>query len=78
MNPRNKRASKFFPSRLKPFLEVVSSAGLPSLPNADPQGQRNRRGKDTIKREQHTFGIWKADASLQESSHFFFKGPGSK
>lgn len=27
--------------------------------------------------KEHTFGIWKAGASLQESSQFFFKGPDS-
>ena len=37
----------------------------------DPQGQGNRRRKDTVQRDQHTFGIWKAYVFFVEVVKFF-------
>ena len=44
----------------------------------DPQGQGNRKRKDTVQSDQHTFGIWNAYVFFLEVVKFFCKGPESK
>lgn len=79
IDPRNKQASEFFPGRLQPFSRGVLTCSFPWGSMLTHKGKGVGEGKThSVKRGQHAFGIWKADAALQESSHFFFKGPDSK
>lgn len=78
VNPESKQGSKLFSNTLELFSRGCLVLWLAQRTRLTHKGERNRR-TDTVKRGQHTLGIWKADVVLHKLSNFFFcESPGSK
>lgn len=71
VNPESKQGSKLFSNTLELFSRGCLVLWLAQRTRLTHKGERNRR-TDTVKRGQHTLGIWKADVVLHKLSNFFF------